>query len=282
MRKILVTGATGFIGRQCLQYLNDYEVHATYLSGWKSERWLTTDVVWYWADLLNDAKSIIETVRPTHLLHFAWFMEHGKYWTSEKNLIWLQASTNLLRAFADNGGQRVVIAGSCAEFGKSLYGICKHSLQLVTSAYCKARGISSAWGRIFFPYGAYERPQRLVPYVINNLLQNKEALCTSGTQVRDLVYVSDVAKAFVDILNSDVQGVVNIGSGTGTPIKEVVTTIGKLLQREELIKLCAVPDRPDETGIIIANNSCLQDIGWSPEFDLEIGIQKAIDYWTSK
>ena len=118
------------------------------------------------------------------LLHFAWYAKPKKYWTSTQNLRWVQSSIELIDLFVKCGGKRIVMAGSCAEYDwdygvssegltpcrpSTLYGICKHSLQEILTMYSKQAGISSAWGRIFFLYGPYEHPSRLVSHVISHV-----------------------------------------------------------------------------------------------------------------
>ena len=117
MKKVLLTGARGFIGRHCLPLLtaNGYEVHA--VSSAKQER-RSGDPHWHQVNLLDpgEVMDLIERVRPTHLLHFAWYSIPGKYWDSIENCRWVEASHFLLNMFANKGGHRVVIAGTCAEY----------------------------------------------------------------------------------------------------------------------------------------------------------------------
>src|SRR5262249_11285022 len=149
-------------------------------------------VYWHQADLLNpqDIATLLLSIRPTHLLHLAWYAEPGKYWTSEKNLEWICASLNLLIEVVRHGGQRVVMAGPCAEYDwpsghcaeavapltpTTLYGSSKHALQVLLAAVARQAGLSSAWGRIFFLFGPYEHPSRLVASVARSLLQGEPA-----------------------------------------------------------------------------------------------------------
>ncbi|ALG68704.2 NAD-dependent epimerase/dehydratase family protein [Beggiatoa leptomitoformis] len=94
-----LTGAAGFIGRQCIvPSLNKgYEVHAVYSQ--INPCLHHEHLYWHQANLLEDAqlKSLIATVKPSHLLHFAWYAVPGKYWTAKENFEWLQASIALLR-----------------------------------------------------------------------------------------------------------------------------------------------------------------------------------------
>src|SRR5215207_601381 len=128
MKKVLVTGASGFIGRHCLPLLLErgFEVHAL------SQKPLPgpgNDVIWHSQNFLDDNKTqrLIENVQPSHCLHFAWYTEPGKYWSSPENLRWIASSALLLYSFNQNGGERFVGAGTCAEYDWR-YGHCTEML----------------------------------------------------------------------------------------------------------------------------------------------------------
>ncbi len=290
MKRVLLTGATGFIGRHCLPSLlaSGYEVHAVSSN---SPPKTLPGVQWHQTDLL-DAKQVVKLVtgvQPTHLLHFAWFVVPGKYWTSLENLRWVQASLDLLDAFASSGGERVVMAGSCTEYDwkygycseqttplipSALYGSCKHALQIMLNTFAKQIGISAAWGRIFFLYGPHEHPARLVASVIRSLLNNEPARCSHGNQIRDFLYVQDVADAFVALLESDVSGPVNIGSGHPVALKDIICKIAKEVNRQDLIQLGALPTSANEPPLLVADVSRLSnEVSWVPRYDLDQGLE---------
>lgn len=295
MKKVLVTGATGFIGRHSLATLlgSGYEVHA--VSGRRVPETPGRDIVWHQANLLEPGEitSLIKKIRPTHLLHFAWYAVPGEYWTAPDNLAWVRATALLMQVFSEQGGKRVVMAGSCAEYDwkfdycselftpcrpTTLYGACKHATQILLDGWSRQTGISSAWGRIFFLYGPGEYPSRLVPSVINSLLRNEPAHCTHGNQVRDFMYVEDVAEAFVTLLSSKAQGAVNIASGTAVPLKQVIHSIADYVGRRDLIQLGAVAAPAGEPGALIADVGRLRDeVGFRPKYGLEQGIARTIE-----
>jgi nucleoside-diphosphate-sugar epimerase len=299
MKKVLITGATGFIGRHCLPLLatRGYEIHAVSSKALeKSQR----NIHWHKANLLDltQISELLNIVKPTHLLHFAWYMEPKKCWNSIENFNWVQSSLCLLQSFILNGGYRAVIAGTCAEYDwkygycseqitpllpNTAYGICKHSLQLMLSAYSKETGLSSSWGRIFFIYGPYEHPERLVSSVINSLLLEKVAQCSHGNQIRDYLYVEDVADASVTLLESDVQGPVNIASGYPISIKKIVSQIGERLNKKDLIHFGAIPSAHDEAPLLVADMRRLTyEVKWNPKYDLDQGLDKTIDWWRNR
>ena len=116
MTRVLVTGGSGFIGRQVLTALmaNGAEVHASSRAGHAPG----TGITWHRADVL-DARSLnalVSDVRPEILLHLAWFATPPDYWRSPVNLRWTAASLELAQAFVAAGGRRFVGAGTCAEY----------------------------------------------------------------------------------------------------------------------------------------------------------------------
>ncbi len=296
MRKVLVTGASGFVGRFCLPILqaNEFEVHAV---SSRAAEVTNSGIRWHQTDLLDahESASLVLEVRPTHLLHLAWHAVPGKYWSSTENIRWVRASLNLLQTFAEQGGERVVMAGTCAEYDwkngfcseqstrlvpVTLYGVCKHALQLVLDAYAAETNLSAAWGRLFFLYGPHEHPERLVASVIRSLLKNERARCSAGDQQRDFLFAEDAASAFVTLLSSDIRGPVNIASGHAVTVKEVAHRIAEMLNRPELLELGAISTSPDDPPLLVADVGRLRkEVGWKPRFDLNQGLEATIEWW---
>jgi len=119
-----------------------------------------------------------------------------------------------------------------------------------------------------------------VPSVINALLQNREARCTSGTQIRDYLYVKDVASAFVKVLGHGFNGPLNIASGKAVRVGDVVSAIAEQAGRPDLIHYGALAEKREDPPVILADVRRLAEvIGWKPEYDLKKGIAELIPYW---
>jgi len=296
VKSVLVTGATGFIGRHAVPHLNSagFELH---IWSHRSLASLPDGAIVHTGDILveADVARVLREASPTHLLHLAWYAVPGKFWTSLENLRWVAASLHLVREFAAVGGKRALFAGSCAEYEwqdevccdedrtplrpRSLYGTSKNSLREMLFAAADQLAISIVWGRIFHLYGPHEPPERLVSSVILSLLRNQIARCTDGHQVRDFMHVDDVARALVHVLDSTFVGPINIASGNHVPISRVVETIADHLNCPHLLSLGAVPRSPDDPRKLVATTARLKALRFKPSFDLASGIADSIAWW---
>jgi nucleoside-diphosphate-sugar epimerase len=307
VKRVLVSGASGFIGRWSVPALlkRGYEVHAV-LSAQVRKR--SADAQLTGAELHNadllDAGAVdrlLAAVRPTHLLHFAWIATPNLYWTSAENFSWVAASLHLVRAFQVNGGIRAVVAGSCAEYDWSRvdvcredanppagsaggapapYAACKLALQNLLASYGTQEKLSIAWGRIFALFGPDEHPERLVASVVRSLLMNQEARCSHGRQVRNFLHVADVGEAFAALLDSPLQGPVNIGSPERIAIAALVERIAKRIGRTELLRLGARASSANEPAVLVPDVRLLYDeVGWRPRFTLDEGLADTISWW---
>jgi nucleoside-diphosphate-sugar epimerase len=250
-------------------------------------------------DLLEPttARDLMERLRPERLLHLAWIAKPGVYWTSPENICWVEATLRLLREFADHGGRRAVIAGSCAEYDwwsgsglcvesstplrpATLYGISKDATRALSEGFAAAVGIELSWGRIFYLYGPGEPGTRLVPFVAQALLEGRPAGVGDGLQVRDFLHVDDVAEALVALLESHIEGPVNIGSGRGVAVRDVIELVARSAERPELVRFGARPPRAREPPSLIADVGRLQrEVGFQPRIPLQAGIEETVAWW---
>jgi nucleoside-diphosphate-sugar epimerase len=308
LSRVLLTGASGFIGRQALSILSrsGHEVHAVARRAPSSK--VDAEVSWHEVDLLDGraTSDLISRLRPECLLHLAWYAEHGRFWTSPENVRWVEASLALLRAFVSAGGRRAVLAGTCAEYdwgalgeapgdGKplprceeygtplaphTLYGASKHAVRIVAERYAELQAIELAWGRVFFLYGPGEQPARLVPAVVRSLLSGADTPTSDGLQLRDFMHVEDVAAAFVALLESEVTGSVNVASGEPVTVRSVVERIASITGRAALVRWGAL-DRPaGDPPVLLADVARLhEEVGFSPSIDLEAGLQATVASW---
>ena len=295
MTRVLVTGASGYVGRQTLAPLArlGFEVHglARRPLGEPACRWHALDLL--------DASALaaaIDAIHPSHLLHLAWTTEHGKFWTDPANEAWRAATLALVDRFIAAGGRRCVIAGSCTEYDWSglgpfsedrtplrpatPYGQAKAATFRAVQARAAAAGLAYAHARLFFSYGPFEQPQRLVPVIIRALLKGEPARLTAGTQVRDFLDVRDLGRCLALLLASEVEGAVNVASGEGVPLVRIAGLLGDIIGRADLIQLGALPLPREEPPSIVADISRLvTEVDAKPEIKLDKGLADAVAWW---
>lgn len=287
-KKVLLTGATGLIGKYAIKPLLDlgYEVYAVSTNKEGSENnvhWVKTNLL----DLKN-IKNIFEKVKPEYLLHFAWDTTAGTYLESNLNFEWVQSSLEMLKHFKTNGGKRAVIAGTCFEYKFKneplkedgelnptyTYSKCKNNLHNLAELFCEKNDISFGWGRIFYVYGEGEQEKRLIPFVIKTLRDGKEFSTAAGDLKKDYMFAGDIAEGFVRFLDSDVKGTVNICTGEPVKIKDIALLIAKKLGKENLVKFENDPEKvKDQPPLIVGDNTRLnKEVGYKPSHTLEEGI----------
>ncbi len=299
MARVLVTGATGFIGTHAVEHLvaAGHDIHCISRGGGD-----IPNVNWHRADLLGDEMALtalVSDIQAESLLHLAWTVAPGKFWNDPENLTWVAASLWLYRAFATAGGRRMVIAGTCAEYDWSaahaskpldeqssaatpatLYGQAKKSTHDLLAAAARLDGLSLASGRIFSPYGPREKPGRVVSDVVMNLLRGQTVETTEGTQLRDFMHVSDVAAAFVALLDHDTTGAVNIATGIDLPLSRVLREIAALIGQPDLLRLGARAMAANDPPRLAASVSRLrEEVGFVPKYDLISGLADTIEWY---
>jgi len=293
---VLVTGASGFVGGACLPILAErgYVVHAL---GRRLPVGGPPPGVsrWHEVDLLSDSvERLVAAVAPTHVVHLAWVTERGRFWLGLENLSWVEASLRLFGAAARHGARRLLFVGSGAEYaltnepsggpgqpgaGSSLYAVSKDATRRVLEAAAAAHGVSFAWARLFFPYGPGDAADKLVPTVIQSLLAGRAAECTAGTQVRDLLYIEDVAEALVAVLDSPASGPIDIASGVGVALRDVLLRIAAITGRADLLRLGVRPMAAHEAPRWVgAADRLRDDVGWQPKVALDDGLSRTVEY----
>ncbi|MHB2169788.1 NAD-dependent epimerase/dehydratase family protein [Alsobacter sp. R-9] len=280
--RILVTGASGFIGRHALGPLvaAGAAVHAV---GRHDPG--VAGVTFHPADLLDPAalRAAVAGVRPTHVLHCAWVVEHGVFWTSPLNLDWTAATLHLARAAAEAGARRFVGVGTCVEYDWSdgggrdraeadalrpatLYGTAKASTAGTLEAFARVAGLGFGWARPFHLFGPGEDERRLVGSIVRAMRAGTPAELGSGRPVRDFLCSVDAGAALAAlVLAGHVEGPVNVASGEGIAIADLAREIAGLAGRLDLLRLGARPDPAGEIPRMVAAVGRLRDeVGFRP------------------
>jgi nucleoside-diphosphate-sugar epimerase len=291
MKRVLVTGAAGFIGSRCIRLLPSlgYEVIATDRSAP-----LALGAVSLPLDLLDREATarVMAEHRPTHLLHCAWTPVRGDVMSSLTNLEWARASIDLAAAFAAAGGARAALLGSCAEYDwdyglcragqtpcepQSLYGVAKLAVRTAVSALAPKTGLSMVWPRPFFVYGPGEHPSRLAAGAIQSLMRGEAFEMTHGRQIRDYMFVDDLANGIVAALDSEIDGAIDLCTGELYAVKDLVIEIGHQLGRPDLIRLGARSAPPGDPPVVLGDpEPARRLLGWRPRTSLSEGIAATI------
>jgi nucleoside-diphosphate-sugar epimerase len=294
--RVLITGSTGFIGRQLLNLIDGKEFQIIASGRGFRPKWLKSDIEWLSGDLLclKSRSEIVKEARATHLVHLAWFTESGAFWQSKINLDWVSATLDLVKQFHTEGGKHIVCSGSCAEYdwndevlsedhtklsAQSLFGVSKASCCRILMKYAETYNLTLGWGRIFFVYGPREHPSRLVPTVINKLKNGQKVSVTKGLQKRDYLHVTDVARCFEKMLRAKYHGAVNVGSGEPKAIRQIIETIEGNFGLENLVEYGAIPERVGDPKLLSADTTKVEkDLGFKPTVSLEKGIVETVKH----
>ena len=281
--RILVTGGSGFIGSpmvRALKVLGHDVIAPSHAS----------------ANVLNQAErsALIRESNAEVLVNLAWQTTHGAFWTAADNTDWRDATVAFVQEFLDAGGQRVVLAGSCAEYDwttnaatlsedspcvpATLYGRSKLETFHACSRLIDA-GASIAWGRLFFLMGRHETSTRFMPAIIRPLLRGETAHMSEGRGLRDFMHAEDAGSAFAALTESNSTGAVNIASGTPVSLVEVAKQAQELIGNGDL-SVGTIPARNGEPDMLVADVTRLRDeIGFRPKYRLKSALEDCIAYW---
>jgi len=252
---VLLTGATGFVGRQVLQALNERgaAIRAV-VRGGKQDHLPTTkclesvvaspdlfaEQASWWAMVCNGVDTVI---------HAAWHVKAPTYLRSPKNLDCLTGTLNLAKGAAQAEVRRFVGIGTCFEYdlteGKlsvatplrplTPYAGAKAAAFMALSQWLPEQSVEFAWCRLFYLYGEGEDGRRLVPYLRAQLAAGQAAELTSGNQVRDYLDVRDAGRMIADVALGAVQGPVNICSGVPVTVRQLAERIADEYGRRDLL-----------------------------------------------
>lgn len=300
-KRVLVTGAAGFVGANLVRALVDRgaEVHAVVRS--QTDLWRIQDVessvALQRADVTDRAalRDAVGQARPEIIFHLARGGPSlgGRDEIFQTNVLGV---LNLLDATLDLDYTRFVHAGSSFEYGirdepmsetdpadpATFYGATKAAATLFCRQYARTHGKPIVVLRLFSVYGPWEASHRLVPTAIRACLEGGGLDLTEPGYRRDFVFVDDVVEALICAAGAvGIEGeIINIGSGRQTSNEEVVETIQALAGRHLRVRVGAYPARPTDTSNWVADNRKAERLlGWKPRHTLEDGISKTISWF---
>ncbi|MFH3479164.1 NAD-dependent epimerase/dehydratase family protein [Xanthobacter variabilis] len=270
-RRVLLTGATGFVGRQIHRALvaRGHRVKAVVRTGTAHRLSAPADVV-ETADLFaHDASFWASTTAGMDaVIHAAWVATPGLYLASPLNLDCLRGGLALARGAAEAGVGHVIGVGTCFEYAlpsdhlsvdaplgpASLYATAKLALYQTLSAFFAgeaAGGTIFSWARLFYLYGEGEDERRLVAYIRARLAAGEVARLSAGTQVRDFLDVAEAGAMVARIVETGQPGAINICSGVPVTVRELAERTARALGRPDLLEFGSAPPRPGDPPVVV-------------------------------
>lgn len=270
-RRVMVTGATGFVGKQVLAWMLERAIQVVPVvrpgsvgklpaspqleAPILSEDLFAENESW-WHNKLRGVDII---------MHVAWFAEPGQYQFSTKNMNCLIGTLRMAQAAAQAGVKRFVGVGTCFEYAQSSrplradsplvasspYAACKAAAYFALSQLLPQYEVQFAWCRLFYLYGDGEDERRLVPTIRKNLSEGRAIDLTSGNQVRDFLNVKEAGRQIADVAMSDKTGAFNICSGKTVTVRELAESIADEYGRRDLLKFGNRKNNPFDPPFVV-------------------------------
>jgi nucleoside-diphosphate-sugar epimerase len=298
--RVLLTGASGFLGAHVVRALLARGVAVTALVRPGSDLWRLAEGPSALASAdLSDAEAVarvLADVRPEVVCDLAWHGVGNRFHDDPAQVSAnLRPHLDLLQAAAHAGCRRWIGLGSQAEYGpqaaridegcatrpSTVYGAVKLAVGVVGQRLAARAGMEFVWLRLFSCYGPMDAPGWLIPSVTLTLLRCARPKLTAGTQKWDYLFVEDAARAVAEAaLATRMEGVYNLGSGRGVPVREIVEAIRDLVDPALPLGFGEVPYGPHQIMHLEADVTKLcEAIPWRPATGLEDGLRRTVAWY---
>jgi UDP-glucose 4-epimerase len=292
-QRILITGASGFIGSHLCQRLLEEqdEVHAIYRTQTPPD---DSGARWWRADLSDESavRALFRDIRPDVIFHLA---SHVKGAPNLEHVLPtfrsnLQSTVNLLTLAAEHGCKRMVITGSLAEpeaengelFPSAPYAAAKWASSGYARMFHALYKLPVVIARVFMVYGpAQQDLTKLIPYVILSILRGETPKISSGGRPVDWIYVSDVIDGFMALAEKPGidGGTFELGSGSMISIRDIVQQLAAVVDPRAKVEFGALTDRPLEPTRLAKVAESFARLGWKPKVSLQEGLERTVDWY---
>jgi nucleoside-diphosphate-sugar epimerase len=292
--KILLTGATGFIGANFLRHAlaRGHEVAGLVSPGKPLPPDLPAGgkITWLQGRLDDAPWREIEEFGADVCLHAAWITTPGVYLESPENFQLLANSIQFLKRVREAGTSHLIGIGTCVEYKISdellsedktpiepttIYARCKNELRLALEAEAKNTGSQVCWARVFYPYGPGEHPSRLCSSIVEKLSRDEKIVLKTPESTKDYIFIDNLASALVTVMEKKFVGAINLGTGIGVSVREIGHILSELLGKRGLISE-ANPPQADPFPRVVADASRLRGLGWKPDNTVRQGLEKLV------
>jgi UDP-glucose 4-epimerase len=297
MNRILLTGASGFVGAHVARLLVEQgRTVAVLLRPTSDTRRLAPvldRLTLIRGDLfrLGACEAAVRDFAPQGIAHLAWDGVKGADRNGPMQAGNIAASIALYQLFEILDCAAFVGLGSQAEYGPApgkldesgptrpttVYGAAKLATGMVLERMAAAAGRRLAWLRLFSSYGDDDDPSWMLQYLSRSLLAGERPSVTAAEQRWDYIHVDDVASAVVAALDSRAHGVFNLGSGDARPLRHIIEQLRDLIDPALPVGFGEVPYRPDQVMHLEADIAALRAAtGWQPRVTLEDGLRRLV------
>jgi nucleoside-diphosphate-sugar epimerase len=285
---VLVTGANGFLGRHLIDRLSEHKARIYAVS--RKIPSSTGGVRWVQGDLTQGdwLREFVASIRPDIVYQLASDSQGGQ----ESNFVLptfendLRSTVNTLLAAKACGCKRVILAASLEEpvlDGRPItisspYAAAKAACTYYGLMFHQLYGVPVTMLRLFMTYGPGQKPYKLIPYTILSLLKGQPPKLSSGVRPVDWVYVQDVITAFIAaaVTPEAVGQIIDIGSGSLVPVREVVQEIHRLIPQSPKPLFGALPDRTVESVRSAETEAAARILDWKATTPLSKGLYETI------
>ena len=303
MKKILITGATGFVGACLTRRLIKENNEIYIITRNTSDLWRLDDIKnslhIHDLDLMDSQKikELAKEIKVNYVYHFATYGGYHYQNDLDKTISTNVIGTwNLFKAFSDEGIDMFINTSSSSEYGEKLepmmenmilepsnmYGATKASATILCSAYAKTKKIPFITYRLFSPYGYFDSGTRLIPTVITSCLSKTKLNLAKKNSNRDFIFIEDVINAYLSAINlkSAFGEIYNIGSGIKYSVEQVTDIIMNILNSKIEVQWGNEFNRRYEPQMWVGNiEKAKNDLKWKPKNTLQDGLEYTIQWF---